>query len=438
MALVAQLVAAAECPGRVFDVGPASGLQSIASVPWRTLKPCDQVAIHWRPEPYREKWVINSSGRPDAWIIVRGVPGPKGEKPVIDGNGAVTPPGLSATNEERGLVKIGLASHSRSASASYVTVEGLELRGASPDNWFTASDGSRRRYADNAASVFIDAAENVGIRDCIIHDSGNGIFVGSLPGKATREIEISRNLIFGNGVVGSGLQHNTYTEAAGIRIVANDYGPLRKGADGHALKDRSAGLLVDSNRFEGGSRSLDLVNPGSDAVLGDAAWGETIVRNNLFIKPASEANNQFIHFGGETAAENRHRGRPLTLVNNTFVAAERPRAVLIWLSDPHHSAVLENNILYTAGPGSTLSLLFSGGTIAAASNCIKPGWRLSSGGAGTVTGEQNWIETDSPGFSDEAQGDYSLRAGSPCAPMDKPLGVDWDLFQSRRSVYRIR
>ena len=70
-------------------------MDSIADVPWATLGPGDTVRIHWRPEPYKEKWVICRQGTAELPITVIGVPGSNGELPVIDGVGAVTPPNLN-------------------------------------------------------------------------------------------------------------------------------------------------------------------------------------------------------------------------------------------------------------------------------------------------------------------------------------------------------
>ena len=55
-------------PGTDYHVGPSQPLSTISSVPWATLNAGDRVYIHWRAEPYREKWVINrqgNSGKPN-------------------------------------------------------------------------------------------------------------------------------------------------------------------------------------------------------------------------------------------------------------------------------------------------------------------------------------------------------------------------------------
>ena len=82
-------------------------MDTIAEVPWATLQPGDTVLIHWRSTPYKEKWVICRQGTAASPITVSGVLGPNGERPVIDGNGAVTPLNLNFWSENRGTIKIG-------------------------------------------------------------------------------------------------------------------------------------------------------------------------------------------------------------------------------------------------------------------------------------------------------------------------------------------
>ncbi len=82
---VAALLAAAiallrPLPAAAVDyvVGPGMPYASVGDVPWESLEPGDNVLIHWRPEPYREKWVICRRGTPERPIAVRGVPRPGG------------------------------------------------------------------------------------------------------------------------------------------------------------------------------------------------------------------------------------------------------------------------------------------------------------------------------------------------------------------------
>ena len=93
--------------GATFEVGSGKPYTAIGQIPWESLQPGDTVLIYWRSTPYQEKWVICRQGTANAPITVRGVPGPAGELPIIDGNGATTRSALNYWNEVRGVIKIG-------------------------------------------------------------------------------------------------------------------------------------------------------------------------------------------------------------------------------------------------------------------------------------------------------------------------------------------
>src|SRR5512136_1430697 len=73
-----------------YEVGPGKDYANIGDVPWESLKAGDQVLIHWRQEPYREKWVIAIQGTEQQPFTVRGVASESGQLPVIDGRDATT------------------------------------------------------------------------------------------------------------------------------------------------------------------------------------------------------------------------------------------------------------------------------------------------------------------------------------------------------------
>ena len=66
------LAGVARVHATVYEVRPATPLDTIAEVPWATLQPGDMVLIHWRQQPYAEKWVIGRSGTAALPITVPG------------------------------------------------------------------------------------------------------------------------------------------------------------------------------------------------------------------------------------------------------------------------------------------------------------------------------------------------------------------------------
>ena len=222
-----------------YRVGPGQPLAAIGDVPWESLAPGDLVLIHHRAQPYREKWVLARQGTAQAPIVVRGVPGPAGELPVVDASGATTRAALDYWGEERGLLKIGGSNRPPDTRPAWIVVENLELVGARQPRTFTGRNG-QGSYAMNAASVYIEKGDHVTLRNLVLRDSGNGLFIAS----STTDVLVEGCHIAGNGNVGSVYEHNAYTSAAGITYQYNHFGPPCAGCSGNNLKDRSAATVV--------------------------------------------------------------------------------------------------------------------------------------------------------------------------------------------------
>lgn len=393
-----------------YEVKPNTSLDTIAEVPWATLQPGDLVLIHWRATAYKEKWVICRQGTASQPIVIRGVLGPNGERPVIDGNGAVTPTNLNYWNENRGTIKIGGASVPADTMPRYITIENLEVRGAFQSYQFTRANGQLQSYTQNAAPIYVEKAENLTIRNCIITDGGNGLFIASSDTAPSRDILVEGNYIYGNGNSGSAFEHNNYTAAIGITFQYNRFGPLRSSASGNNLKDRSAGLVVRYNWLEGGNRNLDLVD-GEDSVLirNDPNYNKTFVYGNVLIKPDG-GNNQTTHYGGDSGTTSAYRKGTLYFYNNAIVSTRSGNTVIFRLSTIDEQCDARNNIFYTTGAGTSLAMLAETGNLTLTNNWAKSGWRNSFEGSfgGIVSGGSTFVIGTNPGFVDVANQDFRL------------------------------
>lgn len=426
LAALVALALASAASAATYDVGPGQPLDAIADVPWATLAPGDVVRIHWRAEPYREKWVIGRSGTAQAPIVVQGVLGPNGERPVISGQNATTPSPLNFWNEPRGVIKVGGSNVPGSEIASHVVIENLEVRSAHTAYSFTNDSGGVQSYAQNAAAIFVEAAEDLAIRNCVITDSGNGIFVAASDG-ATRDIRIERNWIYGNGNDGSIYEHNTYTAAIGITYEGNRFGPLRAGAGGNNLKDRSAGLVVRYNWIEGGNRQLDLVDAeDSQVIVNEPSYGETFVYGNVLIEPDASGNRQIVHYGGDSGTEADYRKGILHFFHNTVVSTRAGRTTLLRLSTYEESADVRDNVIWAQAGGDQLEMLADGaGQLALSHNWLQPGWAESFASlTGSVDDDGTNVEDDDPLFVDAAAQNFRLQALSAAVDAGGPLHPD--------------
>lgn len=403
--------------GRVFEVGPGRAHANVGDVPLEGLAAGDEVRIYWRPEAYREKWVISAQGSAAAPVVFRGVPGPEGQLPVIDGENAVTRRALSYWNEPRSVVKIGGSSvPSSAATPRHIIVEGLDIRGARGPATFTDDSGNVQAYAKNAAAVHIEIAEHVTIRGCILRDSGNGLFVTSSPEAVSRDILIEGNHIHGNGNAESIYEHNAYTAAIGIVYQFNRFGALAAGAKGSNLKDRSAGLVVRYNWIEGGNRQLDLVDAeDSGLIQTDPSYGRTVVYGNVLIEPDGAGNRQIMHYGGDSGQTGQYRKGRLHFYHNTVVSTRADRTTLFRLSSNGETCDARNNIFYTAHAGSGLEVLDDTGTVSLSHNWLKAGWVDSFYAfSGAVHDDGTQSAGASAGFVDAAGQDFALDFASAC------------------------
>lgn len=347
-------------------------------------------------------------------ITVRGVAGPSGQLPVIDGNGATTRTALNYWNEARGLLKIGGSNVPPDTTPQYIVIENLEFRSVRPPYTFTAANGTTQSYVNNAASIYVEKGQHITIRNCILDDSGNGLFIGSLAAQPSRDFLIEGNYIYGNGNAGSAFEHNNYSAAIGIIFQYNRFGPLRAGTSGNNLKDRSAGLVVRYNWIEGGNRQLDLVDAeDSGVIVSDPSYRTTLVYGNVLIEPANDGNRQMVHYGGDSGTIGDYRKGTLHMYNNTLVSTRTDRTTLLRLSSNEETADFRNNIVYPTLAGNTVALLDQTGLLLLTHNWFKPGWVSTFGTLdGTILNDGTTVTETSPGFVDVAGQDFHLTAGS--------------------------
>ncbi len=253
--------------GLDYPVGPNQKYKSIADVPWASLKEGDSVRIFYKPTPYKEKIIISTSGSTDQPIRICGVRGANGERPILDGDGAVN---ARSDKEAYGdyepmqaLAIILIWNRDYDLKANNITIEGLHIRNGKSKFSFTATDGEQRNYEKGSACIRVQAGDNIIIRDNELENCGNGIFTMSQAyneASLTRNILIEGNYLHGHSEKNSYREHAMYIQAIGATYQFNYFGPNAVGSGGVALKERVAGSVIRYNWFEPGSaRVLDLV-----------------------------------------------------------------------------------------------------------------------------------------------------------------------------------
>ncbi|MBN1425267.1 right-handed parallel beta-helix repeat-containing protein [Candidatus Fermentibacteria bacterium] len=435
--VISPLLMAGDLWAMVYQVGPGQPYASIGAVPWESLAAGDSVVIHWRSEPYREKWVLCRTGTADSPIVVRGLPSPEGERPVVSGENAVTRPQLDYWNRDRGVVKIGGASVPPDCMPAHITIEGLRIRSARPP--YTYDGGSA--YSSSASAIYVEKGEHLTFRDCVFDDCGNGLFTAY----QSAVVLVDRCAIFGNGIEGSIYQHNSYCESQGITYQFTHYGPLRAGCPGNNLKDRSSGCVIRYNWIEGGNRQLDLVDSDHSALYSDPAYRTTFAYGNILIEPDGAGNSQICHYGGDSGATSRYRKGTLYFYSNTVVSTRTGNTTLFRLSTNEESCDCRNSVAFVSATGPHLAMLDATGVLYLYHDWFKTGWVTCHGTLqGTVHDMGGIVTGPVPGFADEGAQEFWPTPASACvdagANLADPCVPDHtvELEYVKHSTYKAR
>tara|TARA_R110002049_G_scaffold218689_1_gene390296 strand:+ start:653 stop:2077 length:1425 start_codon:yes stop_codon:yes gene_type:complete len=426
---------------REFEIGPRQPLKEISQVPWESLAPGDHVKIHWREDPYAEKWVLCCQGTSSTPITISGVLGPQGQRPVIDGRNATTRSALNYWGEERGVLKIGGANRPADRMPSHIVVENLEIQNGLKSLPFSGRKGTGV-YSKDAAGVIVEKASHLTLRNLVIHDCSNGLMVSP----QSSNIIVEYCYFFDNGNPNTVTEHNVYTEANGMTFQFNRFGPLRQGCRGNNLKDRSAGLVVRYNWIEGGNRQLDLVDStGNPKIVASSAYRQTWVYGNTLIEREGDGNNQIVHYGGDSGNTATYRKGTLFFFHNTIISARSTPTMIFRLSSSGESVDCRNNIFYATVKGAEISLTYTTGDLTVGRNWLSRGWILSPDHhEGNFVGKENLISGDDPGFESLEQGDFSLKGTSACLQEGEVLAPEikathpllWRYVKHQRSSER--
>jgi len=418
---------------KTYEVGDAKEYSSIGAVPWESLAAGDTVLIHYRPEAYREKFVIGVAGTKDAPITVRGVPGPNGQLPVIDARDAVTRPGLRYSNEYRSIIQLGGLFSENARTPSNIVIENLEVRSCRAPYTFTDSAGKKQPYREDSGPVRFMACDGVVLRNCAIRDGG----MGTISSANTRNITIENCYYVDNGMESpeGAYVHQSYTETLGMLYQYNHFSHLRKDCTGTNLKDRSAGNVIRYNWIEGGNKQIDLpdlydtgtarieaakrgdASAVNDFIDFDYRYRATFIYGNVLIEPEGDGNPEMITYGGDMGEPRYYRKGTLYFYNNTVISKRTDTTSIFKLKTNDETCDARNNIFYTTAPGKTLAITMWNGSVYLSHNWIRSGWVASHQGAdfaGELNDDGTNIAGESPGFADEAGQDYHLAPGSAC------------------------
>jgi hypothetical protein len=436
-----------------YEVGPGQTYTNLGSVPWMGLAAGDSVNIHYRPGGYHEIVMLSNSGTSNAPITLNGIPDPAtGALPTIDGANAVTAssvPWRSLFFNFEGVIVVSRAlGTAYGYIPSWIVIQNLHLQNADPGHALTRSDGVVTNFDSFACAIYVEFAQHLVVRGCELNGCCNGFFCNSkdsTTNELSADILIERCWIHDNGYPGNYGVHNIYTEAKGVTFQYNLIGPLRPGADGEQIKDRSSGTVLRYNMMivapgPGTAFWFEQPQGGAGVIDLDPAYRTNYVYGNVFYNPPGSSSIQMFRYDA-LGIEGQPRNGTLYFYNNTVVnyANQSQRYGTALFNLPSHSEVLQWNVhdvvdcrnnIFAALPTTTgaaptlVSLLVSDdSTIRFGTNWISPGAQfvqlpyLATNFYGTFAGTNQLLWGDrqgknNPGFMDLASTNFHLLSSS--------------------------
>lgn len=194
----------------------------------------------------------------------------------------------------------------------------------------------------NGAAIRIQAARNVNVTRCDIHDNDMGIMSSGIEGdpQAGSNQRYEECLIHGNGnTKDPGYNHNLYLDGSSAylnRCVI--YGSVT----GHNLKSRAHFTQVtNSLLFGGANRQIDCVNSWNSA---RAASNLVVYNCVIAMDPLSVGNGNVIHFGRENGDRN---GCAYLLACSVYTEFLSP---VLLLTSPGASAKITDSMILNPDP----------------------------------------------------------------------------------------
>jgi len=347
MKLATCLLFACSLFGTVYEVGPGKQYADPVALPWTEFKDGDAIKVYWREEPYRNLFFIGWS---DFSLI--GVPGPNGQKPIIDGDGAVAVTrGINYYNQDRGLVRIGESAVPKIKYLENILVEGFEFRNAWRTNATPEKPANKgyhgqdtpnvnQGWADNASGVQATGVKNITIRNNVFHEMKIGVQINSsYPSRISTNCVVENNEFF---TIGSDDQsHVLYLECDREKIRNNKV--TQPPGWSSTFKSRGICTEIVNNWIKAGDRAVDLV----DSFNMRNTFGQTcpdIIANNYITRENANDNNAYIHFGGDSANLDGYRKNILYVLNNTIDTNRTLGNVLVRTSSWDQKVIVQNNV----------------------------------------------------------------------------------------------
>ena len=356
-----------------LSVGPQQPFAHIAEALARA-QPGDVISVHPLPAAAAYTQVALNIARPRLTLQAVG--------------GRVVLSGRGGDQSGRGAVPRAIVQFSPGAEGGVLA--GFELTGA--------HNGSH-----NGAGVRINQANEVTIRDCVIHHNDMGIMSnGDGTSFAAVHQLIENCLIHSNGdAEAPGYNHNLYLGGTSVTLLGCE---VHSSLTGHNVKSRAHRTQVFACYIhDSANREFDFVDAQGDTTVPDS---DAVLAGNLIVKARRCTGNRgVIHFGQDGGQE--HDGT-LCLVHNTIVTPFV--SPVVTLSSGKARTQLYNNIIWDGGARQRGQQLLAAPKRA---DAVHGSHNMLGGGFGELSGLVHTVFAPADvalWFKHPAQNDYRLQA----------------------------
>lgn len=315
---------------KTINVGPGQIYTEMTDVPWLTLGAGDVVNIYYRDSAYKTKIGLVSIASAQKPFIINGVTDSACNKPILDGNGAVTATDARTMNfgsdiQGSGLITIHRPPNtSGTHKAKYIIIQNLKMINVKAGSSFKDNLNTSQTYGKFSAAIYSPRVDYLYIKNCDFFDNSMAVFTNS---KGGNEIDFSSYIILrGNYIDRSGYsdddhEHGVYTQGFRTLLEGNYFGQAKGGS---SVKDRSSATVFRYNKVVGSARALDLVEVEEEYVnnvKSDPLYNHAWVYGNIFINDLESSMGfsiRMIHWGFDNSSANARVGS-LYFYNNTVI-----------------------------------------------------------------------------------------------------------------------
>jgi hypothetical protein len=279
---------------QLVEIGPGKAYASPADVDWRGLQPGTDIRLYYRQEPYCAKLMLSRDN-----CRLTGVAGPNGERPILSGKDAKSPPMPLLYNGHQPRFVILVSGRQKPKN---VTVENLIVEDAYDGDPYVDIHGQPGAYT-NGTGVWVERGDDVTLSGCLFRRLVQGYFASSDTDEAStsRRLTVKDCEVTACGDKSGVNDEQTYTEAD-VTILENVHIHDARNPGTTAIHSRDGKLVLKNCHIESGGVCLlgNDVTEKDSLLPKDASFGAVEISGTTFV---STSDSETLSLRADAAVE---------------------------------------------------------------------------------------------------------------------------------------